>query len=93
MEVVPYVKIVKRLSQDKEELESDSKVAEKKLHIIGEEVINARNDREKALKKKEAFRSIQVDVCDGVERRSLAELRAELEQYQVTIFRWKVPFI
>uniref|UniRef100_A0A915AGT1 Zinc-hook domain-containing protein n=1 Tax=Parascaris univalens TaxID=6257 RepID=A0A915AGT1_PARUN len=108
MEVVPYVKIVKRLSQDKEELESDSKVAEKKLHIIGEEVINARNDREKALKKKEAFRSIQadaslmdktwsslsekqrevkllkveIDVCDGVERRSLAELRAELEQYQ-----------
>lgn len=28
MEVVPYVKIVKRLSQDKEELESDFKVAE-----------------------------------------------------------------
>uniref|UniRef100_F1KS25 DNA repair protein rad-50 n=1 Tax=Ascaris suum TaxID=6253 RepID=F1KS25_ASCSU len=108
MEVVPYVKIVKRLSQDKEELESDFKVAEKKLHTIGEEVINARNDREKTLKKKEAFRSVQadaslmdktwntlsekqreikrlkaeVDVCDGVERRSLAELRAELEQYQ-----------
>ncbi|VDM28875.1 unnamed protein product [Toxocara canis] len=60
MEVVPYVKIVKRLVADKEEFESDLKIAEKKLHALEGDVTNARENREKTLKKREAFRSVQV---------------------------------
>lgn len=44
---------------------------------------NTLSEKQREIKRLKA----EVDVCDGVERRSLAELRAELEQYQVTKFR------
>ncbi|VDK48160.1 unnamed protein product [Anisakis simplex] len=86
MEVQPYVNIVKRLLNDRSELESDLKMAENKRRSIEEEVVTSRNDLEKTQKRRETFRSIQADAslidktwtCLNEKCREIKRLEAEL---------------
>lgn len=86
MEVAPYVKITKKLINDKSELEEELSEAENKAHDLEKEVAQAQTEKNTAIEKQRMIQEVQADasLMDSFWK-SLSELRRSIKLLKAEI--------